>query len=152
MILVARRNPEVWFWQVGGDLQRLAADPGGRSRICSRGFWEPRVDLIEDENGFQLRIEMAGVKAEDVQLLYLPDSHSILIRGVRKEEECFESHRASCHLLEIYYGEFEREIELPSAPIEPSQVRAQFRNGFLYVLAPKASPVFRHTKVSIRKV
>lgn len=150
---MARRNPEVWFWQVGGDLQQLSAELGGRRRGSHhRSFWEPRIDLIEDEENFYLKVELAGVRGEDLQLLYLPDSHSMLIRGVRKEEECFGAQRTGAHQLEVYYGEFERELELPDLPIEPSQVKAQFRNGFLFVLVPKAKMAFRHTKVSIRKV
>lgn len=121
-------------------------------RFGSRKFWEPRIDLIEDEGHFYLKVELAGVKAEELQLLYLPDSHSMLIRGVRREEDCFEAHRTGAHQLEIYYGEFEREVPLPDFPIEPSQVRSQVKNGFLYVLMPKAKTIFRHTKVSIREV
>lgn len=150
---MARRNPEVWFWQAGGDLQRLATEIGGRRGAIQSGrFWEPRIDLNEDGEHFYLKIELAGVRGEDVQLIYLPDSHTMLIRGVRKEEDCFESHRTGAHQLEIYYGEFEREVVLPDMPIEPDQVKAQMKNGFLYVLIPKAKSVFRHTKISIRKV
>jgi HSP20 family protein len=149
---VARRNPDVWFWQMGGDLQRLNTEIGGRRRLGNHGLWEPRIDLMEDEAHFYLKVELAGVRGEDLQLLYLPDSHSMLVKGVRREEECFDVRRTGCHQLEIYYGEFEREIELPQTPIEPGQVKAQFRNGFLYALIPKAKVAFRHTKVSIRKV
>jgi len=150
---VARRNPEVWFWQAGGDLLRLVGE-GGQvpRRLGSNKFWEPRIDLTEDEGNYYLKLELAGVRSEDLQLLYLPDRHSMLIRGVRKEDDEDACSRTGAHQLEIYYGKFEREVELPDCPIEPSQVRAQMRNGFLYVLVPKAKLAYRHTKISIRKV
>ena len=149
---MTRRNPEVWYWHLGGDLKRLTGEIGGSRRMGPKGFWQPHIDLLEDRENFYLRVELAGVKGEDLQLLYLPDSHSMLVRGVRKEEECFDAQSTACHQLEIYYGEFEREVELPEPPIEPSKVKAQFKNGFLFVLVPKAKAVFRHTKISIRKV
>jgi HSP20 family protein len=151
-VAMARRNPEVWFWQMGGDIQRLANEIGGVRRKVSRSFWEPRIDLMEDEEHLYLKVELAGVRGEDLQLLYLPDSHTMLIKGVRREEECFDIQRTGCHQLEIYYGEFEREVPLPDMPVEASQIKAQFRNGFLYALIPKAKAAFRHTKVSIRRV
>jgi HSP20 family protein len=149
---VTRRKPDVWFWQVGGDLESLVGGRGVVTRIASRSFWEPRIDLTEDENHYYLKFELSGVHPADVQLLYLPDSHSMLIKGVRKEEEGFDIRPKGCHRLEIYYGEFEREVPLPRSPIEPSKVQAKFSEGFLFVLIPKAKAVFRHTKVSIRKV
>ena len=149
---VTRRNPEVWYWHLGGDLKRLTGEIGVARRMGPKGFWQPHIDLFEDRDNYYLRVELAGVKGEDLQLLYLPDSHSMLVKGVRREEECFDAQSTGCHQLEIYYGEFEREVELPEAPIEPSKVKAQFKNGFLFVLVPKAKAVFRHTKISIRKV
>src|SRR5262249_25593993 len=106
---MSRRNPDVWFWHLGGDLHSLTTEIGGRRRSIRRSFWEPRIDLMEDGEHFYLKVELAGVRGEDLQLLYLPDSHSMLIKGVRREEECFEIHRTGIHQLEIYYGEFERE-------------------------------------------
>ena len=120
--------------------------------MSSRGFWQPNVDLLEDQEHYYLKVELAGVRGEDLQLLYLPDRHSMLVKGVRKEERCFDADLTGCYQLEIYYGEFEREVELPDTPIEPSKVKAQFKNGFLFVLVPKAKAAFRHTKISIRKV
>ena len=149
---MARRNPEVWFWQGSGDPLRLIHEIGGKQTHLRRSLWEPRIDLMEDEDHFYLKVELAGVKGEDLQLLYLPDSHSMLIKGVRREEECFDIKRSGIHQLEIYYGEFEREVPLPGPPIEASHVKAQFRNGFLYALIPKAKAAFRHTKISIRRV
>jgi len=151
-VVMPRRNPEVWFWQLGGDPMRLVSEIETKRPSVRRSFWEPRIDLMEDEEHYYLKAELAGVHGEDLQLLYLPDSHSMLIRGVRKEEECFDIQRTGIHQLEIYYGEFEREVPLPPTPIEAGQVKAQFRNGFLYALIPKAKLAYQHTKVSIRRV
>jgi len=84
-----------------------------------------------------LKAEIAGVRGEEIQLLYLPERHSMLLKGVRIEEDYSDGIRTGIHQLEIFYGEFQREVRLPDTPIDESNVRAQYRNGFLLVMIPK---------------
>ncbi len=133
-----RREVDEWFWQLTGEMSPLAEElTTGRPRVATARFWEPRVDLIEEARRFLLKAEIAGVKAEDIQLLYIPERHSMLIRGVRSEGDHTDGDRQGVHQLEIYYGEFQREIKLPAGDIDSQGIRAQYRNGFLYVLIPK---------------
>lgn len=130
----------------------LVVDHGGaiRNRAVKK-FWQPPTDLFEDERFFIVRSELAGVHSGDIQIVYLPDRHSLLIRGVRQEEDLPGAEKRGCHQLEIYFGEFEREIELPKVPVEPLEIKAQFRSGFLYVLAPKATQRMRHVHMTITR-
>ena len=105
--------------------------------ISSRKFWEPKVDLLESHEGFVLKAEIAGVRADDIELIYNEERHSILIRGVRSEEDLPAGHQARCHQLEVFYGDFEREISLPDQEVEPAKMKASYRNGFLLVTIPK---------------
>ncbi len=135
---MARREVEEWFWQVGSELHRISEElANGRPKVASGRAWEPRIDLLEEDQRFVLKAEIAGVRGEEIQLLYLPDQHSILLRGHRDEDDPTEGLRTSIHQLEIFYGEFQREIRLPSSPIDPTNIRAQYRNGFLVVMIPK---------------
>jgi HSP20 family protein len=135
---MSRRELDEWFWQVGSELQRLS-DEMFRSGppLTSRRFWEPKIDLLEDASNFLIKAEVAGVRGEDIQLLYVEERHSILLRGVRREEEYPAATRTGIYQLEIYYGDFEREIKLPEIPVEPDGMRAQYRNGFLLIIVPK---------------
>ncbi len=115
-------------------------------------MWQPCIDLFETQREFILKAELAGVEPEHVQVAYVPGRHSLLLRGVRQEIDPSSEERSSIHQLEIYYGEFEREISLPQTPVEPERMRAQFRNGILYVGLPKATLRVTHTRITIRKV
>jgi HSP20 family protein len=133
-----KREVEEWFWQISGEMKPFSEElTSGRPRVANARFWEPRIDLIEEEDRFLIKAEIAGVRGQDIEILYQPERHSLLIRGSRSEGDPSDGARQGVHLLEIYYGEFQREIRLPDALIDSSQIRARYRNGFLYVLVPK---------------
>jgi HSP20 family protein len=139
---MARRELDEWFWQVGSELQRLSEELyRSAPTMISRRFWEPKVDVIEDSSGFVLKAEIAGIRGEDIQLVYIAERHSILLRGVRREEDFPDSSRTGIYQLEIYYGEFEREIKLPEIAVEPDGIKAHYRNGFLMIIVPKSAEV-----------
>jgi HSP20 family protein len=133
-----RREVDEWFFQVGNELHRITEElTAGRPRVASGRAWEPRIDLIEESDRFLLKAEIAGVRGEEIQLLYVPERHSLTLRGNRDEEDYSDGTRTGIHQLEIFYGEFQREVRLPDVPIDPTQIRAQYRNGFLLVMIPK---------------
>lgn len=150
---MARREFEEWFWQTGSDLLRMTEELSqGRPMVATARHWEPRVDLLEEEHRFLIKAEIAGVRAEDIELLYIPDRHAILLRGFRPEEDFSDSGKVGLHQLEIFYGEFQREIKLPNVAIDASGIRAQYRNGFLLVMVPKMDRIVVSRTVTIRKV
>jgi HSP20 family protein len=136
---MARREVDEWFFQVGSELQRMNDDlfRSGASAL-RKSFWVPNVDITESPSCFVLKAELSGVRVENIQLLYVPERHSVLLRGNRREEDSLEMPRTGIHQLEIYYGEFEREINLPDVPVESVGIKASLRNGFLLVIVPKA--------------
>ena len=144
-----RRGVDEWFWTYG-DLQRLQGELlRSRPVVASGKCWEPRVDVIEDDRNFIIKAEIAGVRGEDIQLLFLPERRSILIRGFRNDDDGPSSGRRF-HQLEIPSGEFAREVSLPEVPLEPQNMRAQYRNGFLYVLIPKAETLVVTQTITIK--
>ena len=133
-----RRDLEEFFWQLGGELQRINEElRASRPKVASGRAWEPRVDLFEEEHRFLIKVEIAGVSGDEIKLLYLPDRHSLLLSGVRDEDDLSDGARTGIHQLEILYGPFQREVRLPDIAIDASGIRAQYRNGFLIVMVPK---------------
>jgi len=148
---MARREVDEFFWQVGSELHRISEElANGRPKVASGRAWEPRIDLIEEERRFLLKAEIAGVRGDEIQLLYLPERHSILLRGHRDEEDYSDGTRTGIHQLEVFYGEFQREVRLPGTPIDPSNIRAQYRNGFLLVMIPKMDRYILTRTVTIK--
>lgn len=122
----------------GGNLSRLSVELGqNRMTITARRFWEPNVDLIEDERFFILKAELAGVNIDEIHLSYLPDKHAISLKGVRPEVDPEGSQREGIYQLEIFYGDFERTIPLPEIAIDPDNIEAALKDGLLTVFIPK---------------
>ena len=134
---MARREIDEWFLQVGTDLERLSDElTNARPKLATGKCWVPKVDVIEESRRLIVKAELAGVRGDDINLIYLPERHSVLLRGMRPEQDFSDGERTGIHQLEILYGEFEREIGLPNVTIDPSGIKAQFRNGILLVMIP----------------
>ncbi len=137
-----RRDVEEWFVQVGREMASLAEELStGRPRVAGGHGWEPRVDLFEEASRLLVRVELAGVRSEDVGLHFVPERHALVVRGVRPEMDLGDDERRAAHLLEIPVGEFAREITLPRVSIDARSIRAQFRNGMLLIAVPKLDRV-----------
>lgn len=136
-----RRDVDEWFVQVGREMSSLAEElAGGRPRVAGAHGWEPRVDLFEEDHRLLVRVEIAGVRGEDIGLHYVPERHALVIRGIRPESIPAESGRKA-HQLEIMVGEFSREIALPPVSIDARAIRAQYTHGMLLVMVPKLDRV-----------
>lgn len=136
---MSRRDRDDFFWQGGADLNKLSAELSSlRPKLATKNSWEPHIDLTEETTRLVLKAEIAGVTGDEIELTYIPESHSILLRGNRVEDVESDEDRVGVFQLEILYGDFEREVALPpKIPIDASNIRAMFRNGILIVLIPK---------------
>ncbi len=105
---------------------------------ASGRFWHPPVDIYESENALLVKIELPGVKSEELQVALSSDNRVLTVSGMRKEPEGERRGRLGCHQLEIYFGPFERSITLPaSITVHRDEIKAIYRDGFLVVTLPK---------------
>ncbi|MGO8672249.1 MAG: Hsp20/alpha crystallin family protein [Capsulimonadaceae bacterium] len=103
-------------------------------------FWQPAVDVHETENSIVVKMELAGAKADDLQVALATGDRTLTISGTRAETDVDREGRQRCHQLEIYFGPFERSISLPSSlQIDRDSITASYRDGFLNVILPKKS-------------
>jgi HSP20 family protein len=94
---------------------------------CREGPWCPAVDIYRTHNGWLVKFELAGVKADDIDLSAF--GHCLTVRGVRRDtvtEEC------SYYRMEIDYSNFERSVELP-CDLKRADIATDFRDGMLLV-------------------
>ncbi len=104
--------------------------------------WQPDVDVFETERGVVVRVELAGVAAQDVRVNV--DGHVLRVTGVRRPSEGADVRRL--HQMEIASGPFERRVRIP-IPVDRDRVSAHLADGFLTVAMPRREPTRRVVEV-----
>jgi HSP20 family protein len=125
-------------WHAPEEVQYLTPD-GLRWRIVSKPLvWRPPTDVFETDETIIVRVEIAGLREEDIVISL--EGQLLAVRGTRFDT----AEKRAYYQMEIPFGEFSTEIELPSS-ILADQVQASYRDGFLRITLPKAQP--RHIKI-----
>ena len=94
----------------------------------------PAAELTQTDEALHLKLEVPGMKAEDLDIQVTVDSVSI--SGERKEETLSEE-KGVTHS-EFRYGKFSRVIPLP-VRIQNTNVTASYKDGILNLTLPFAS-------------
>jgi HSP20 family protein len=98
--------------------------------------WMPAMDIVEKDNMLVLTAELPGVAEKDVEINY---ENGVLTISGEKQEETKEGARDSdFYLWERRYGSFQRSFTLPRT-VDIDKITAEFRNGVLKVVLPKAA-------------
>ena len=95
------------------------------------GFF-PAVDVTEEEKQVTVKVDVPGLKKEDITLS--AEGSILTILGERKSEE--EKKNKRLHRIERSYGRFERSVDVGTI-IDQSQVQAKYRDGVLNITIPK---------------
>ncbi len=90
--------------------------------------WQPAADVYEGRDGWLIKLELAGVRFEDLQLRVTGNFLSVAGRRVDFERE----RGLRLKSMEITYSEFERGFEFPVS-IEQARILTDFRNGMLLI-------------------
>ncbi|MCB0310719.1 MAG: Hsp20/alpha crystallin family protein, partial [Bdellovibrionales bacterium] len=107
----------------------------------------PVVNFTEDEQKFEVSVELPGMKEEDFEVTL--GEKSLSISGEKRQKH--EKKEGDRTYFESSYGRFERIVPLP-ALVNADKIDAKFENGVLHVVLPKAEEVRNKTrKVSVRK-
>ncbi len=101
--------------------------------------WRPPTDVLEGPPGLLVRIELAGLHEDDIDVTLFDD---MLVVAGQREESDFDRATwctAECryHASGVRYGPFRAEIYLPIA-VDADRVTARYDRGFLYVTLPRA--------------
>ena len=93
----------------------------------------PLINLSEDKEGYFVRAELPGVKADELDIQVT--ANNLSITGERKI--AVEDENAKYHRKEREAGTFSRMIELPGE-VDTEKVDAGLVNGILTIRIPKA--------------
>jgi HSP20 family protein len=117
----------------------------GMPALPEAAAWAPRVDVFEKDNRLITRVDLPGVKKEDVSV-EVTDGH-LALSGERKRES--EEKKDNVYRTEREYGSFYRAVPLPDG-VTLENVKATFADGVLEVSVPlPARPQVKARKVEI---
>ena len=91
-------------------------------------LWYPAADVYRSLEGWIVKIELAGVSAEDIEIEIEGDT--LYIAGTRRDTTC--SHEFALQQMEITYSRFEKTLRFP-ASIQGANIEHNFDNGLLII-------------------
>ena len=100
----------------------------------SETHWVPNTDVYACDDGLVIKVELAGMRREDLELTI--EENRLRISGHRPDG-C-RAPKCKFLVMEINYGFFESVIELPEG-YDLSQAKAAYQNGFLRIDVPVVS-------------
>lgn len=94
-------------------------------------IWAPKVDVVTKDNQLVTRVDLPGMKKEDV-IVEVEDGF-LTLSGERKKET--KEEKDNVYREEREYGSFCRTVPLPKG-VKAEDVNARFDNGVLEVTIP----------------
>jgi HSP20 family protein len=147
------RDPFAMIRQMRSEFNRMFEDPFRTTfRWPSFEFedtgWTPKIEVYEKNNRLVTKVELPGMKKEEVKV-EVTDGH-LAIYGERKRE--FEEKKENVFRSEREYGTFYRAVPLPEG-VKFEEVKATFADGVLEVSVPIPAKVEPKTcKVEIEEI
>jgi HSP20 family protein len=147
------------FWPLATEVDRLFDTVfNGNSRNGNE--WSVPLDLTENDQAIMVRLEMPGVRSEDLDIQI--DQKKLTITGKKLDpyapapqptnnegeaQATVEEPAVKFHHRETRYGTFARSVTLPDG-INTDGIKADYSNGVLVVTLPKV-PVEPVKKIQV---
>lgn len=122
----SNQNP----WMAAGGYDNGAGCEGGSGAV-----WMPAADVLEDEGGFTIQVELPGMTLDDVTVELR--GGQLLVFGTRSCPKRTE--RPRHHVVERPRGPFARAFTL-GRNVQPGDIRAVLKHGLLTITLKKANP------------
>ncbi|HNU08728.1 MAG TPA: Hsp20/alpha crystallin family protein [Pyrinomonadaceae bacterium] len=102
---------------------------GSSKEVRTSGrLWYPAADVYQTPDGWLVKVELAGVSAEDIEIEVA--GNTLYIAGTRRDTSCGKG--IHYHQMEITYSRFEKTLNFP-ASIEGATIENNFDNGLLLI-------------------
>ena len=117
----------------------------GENESLTAGSFVPAVDVYEDAQKVVLKLEVPGIKQEDLDIRI--EDQTLTVKGERKFEA--EEKEENFHRIERRYGSFVRSFTLPQT-VDADAVTATYDAGVLSIsLAKKAEAKPKQVKIDV---
>jgi HSP20 family protein len=108
--------------------------------------WVPAADIFARGGDLVVRIDLAGMRPEDVCITFA--DNQLTVFGERRTEEDTGGPE-SFYIRERFYGAFRRAITLPAGTQE-SQISAEFENGLVEVVVEGAASGAEPRRIALK--
>lgn len=106
--------------------------PMGEDEEPTSTVWSPRMDLMETDDHYRMRVDLPGISKDDVSVTV--EDNRLTVRGERRDESRTE--KENVVRMERTFGTFYRSLRLPKS-VNESKIKATFTDGVLSVEIPK---------------
>lgn len=143
MSLIRYQSPDLSNWS---PFDRLSTLRDEMNRLFDTSFpgagfgdttlfsgWSPALDVMQTSDAVTVKVELPGMKKEDIEISL--EKGVLSISGERRHEEKLEE--GESFRSERYFGRFHRSVAIPTA-VEVEKVKASYTDGILTVTLPKA--------------
>jgi len=107
--------------------------------------WVPATDILALGEDLLIRVELAGVAPEDVDLRF---AQGILTVSGSRKTELPDGDQTAFYVRERFYGEFRRAITLPESTA-PSQISAEFDDGLVEIIVRGGASTGGSTRIEL---
>lgn len=106
----------------------------GDGDLMTNGDWHPRVDMSETDDAIEVKVDLPGIKPDDIDIRI--SNNLLTISGKREEEK--ETKEKTLHRVERSCGSFFRSIALPPGT-DAEKIEAVADNGVISITVPKGA-------------
>ncbi len=133
-LVTRREEPFNLLRQMTNELDRVFDEPFSLFRTslaASDTDWAPNIDVVNKDNKLVTRVDLPGVKLEDVTVEV--SDGMLMLSGERRKE--MKEEKDNYYREERQYGSFCRTVALPKG-VKADDIKATFNNGVLEVSVP----------------
>ncbi len=137
------REPELSFDSIHQELDNFLRDTffthsfNHPLNVIKSSTWRPAVEIIQNKENYKVKVQLPGVKKDDIEVELDNDFMTITaVINEEKEEQKEEEHNRRYHTSEFRYGRFQRTISFDQ-PIKVDDSEATYKDGILTITVPK---------------
>ena len=109
-----------------------------------RAVWSPQTDLLEDDAGYLLQIDLPGIDKEKIEIVVTDGLMEVTGERMRSEVKEGTGYRR----IERRVGTFHRSFRLPKG-IDSTEIESSYENGVLNIRVPR-SPESLPKKIEVK--
>ena len=118
----------------GWSLRRLRTVSDRERPAATRPAFEPPADVYETPAEVVVRLEIAGLRSDQLNVVLSWDGAALTVAGHRPDPTAGSPRKY--YSMEIQCGEFSRRLALP-VPVKAEGASAVYMDGFLQITLPK---------------